>query len=309
MRRPIPRFSLVIAVVVCAAFGLRADTTVDAELQLQLASLLADETRYREAIDAYDRVLAAVPSDPVLAVPARKGKIRAALRIGEFMLAKSEAITLRDAAPRDADALALYGDALWSAGLFDDADIAYRDAIDIAPDASRAHFGLARSLAATSRLDEALNNALAASAASPRDGEIYGLIAEIHERSKRFDEAANAYTNYINLLPNKDRSEKAEWSRSKVEFLRSFEGVNPVDVDEEDLNMLHTLPFRLVRDKIIVQGRVDGMKPMDFVLDTGSEETVISRETAQRARVRPVAYTLSAGVGEVGLRGLQLGQI
>jgi len=150
---------------------------------------------------------------------------------------------------------------------------------------------------------------LGASAASPGDGEIYALIAEIDERLKRFDEAAIAYTNYINLLPNKDRSEKAEWSRAKVTFLESFRGIKSVDVDQDDLQMLHTLPFRLVDDKIVVQGRVDGGKPQDFVLDTGSEETVISRETAQRARVRPVAYTLSAGVGEVGLRGLQLGQI
>ena len=73
--------------------------------------------------------------------------------------------------------------------------------------------------------------------------------------------------------------------------------------------MLHTLPFRLQADKIIVQARVNGGRPQDFILDTGSEETVLSRETAQRERIRPVTYTLSAGVGEVGLRGLQLAQV
>ena len=64
-----------------------------------------------------------------------------------------------------------------------------------------------------------------------------------------------------------------------------------------------------MKDKIIVQARVNGGRAQDFTLDTGSEETVISRETAQRERIRAVAYTLSAGVGEVGLRGLQLAQI
>jgi hypothetical protein len=59
----------------------------------------------------------------------------------------------------------------------------------------------------------------------------------------------------------------------------------------------------------VVQGRVNGGRTQDFVLDTGSEETVISRETAQRERIRPVTYTLSAGVGEVGLRGLQLSRL
>ena len=73
--------------------------------------------------------------------------------------------------------------------------------------------------------------------------------------------------------------------------------------------MLHTVPFRLVRDKIVVQGRVNGGPPQDFILDTGSEETVLSGETARRAGVRAITYTLSAGVGEVGLRGLQLARV
>src|SRR5205814_9729107 len=36
----------------------------------------------------------------------------------------------------------------------------------------------------------------------------------------------------------------------------------------------------------------------DFVVDTGAENTVLSRPTAQRLGVTPVTYTLSAGVGE-----------
>ena len=50
--------------------------------------------------------------------------------------------------------------------------------------------------------------------------------------------------------------------------------MTPVDIDEEDLRTLHTLPFRLVKDKIVVQARVNGGAPQDFMLDTGSEETV-----------------------------------
>ena len=69
------------------------------------------------------------------------------------------------------------------------------------------------------------------------------------------------------------------------------------------------MPFRLVDDKITVQAKVNGGRSQDFVLDTGSEETVIRRDTAQRANVSPITYTLSAGVGEVGLRGLQLARI
>ena len=311
--RMLLRFTRTAQALACAAalvFGaalVRADANGDADLDYQLGTLLLDETRYVEALQAFDRATRA--DDPALAMRARKGKIRAALKVAQFGMAREEADTLREEAPADPEALSLYGDALWAAGLFDDADGAYRDAVSLAPASARARFGIARTLAATSQLDEALDAALAASAASPRDGEIHALIGDIYERMNRFDEAAIAFTNYINLLPNKDRSEKAAWARAQVQFLESFEGRVPVEIDETDLNMLHTMPFRLVKDKIIVRGRVNGGRLLDFVLDTGSEETVISRETAQRERIRPVTYTLSAGVGEVGLRGLQLAQL
>ena len=45
---------------------------------------------------------------------------------------------------------------------------------------------------------------------------------------------------------------------------------------------------------------------MDLVLDTGSEQTVISRETAARMGIRPIVNILSAGVGDLGVRELEL---
>jgi hypothetical protein len=286
---------------------LRADIDGDADLQFQLGSLLFDETRYREALDAFDR--ATRTDDTGLAIRARKGKVRSALRIAEFAVARQEAETLRKQAPADGEAMSLYGDALWSFGLFDDADQAYVRALAADPQSARARFGRARTLAAVNQLDEALDAALTASAGAPRDGEIHALVGELYKRLNQYDQAALAYTSYINLLPNKDRSEKAAWSRAQVEFLESFDGVMPVDIDQIDLETLHTIPFRLVKDKIVVQARVNGSSPQDFVLDTGSEETVISGETARRERVRAVTQTLSAGVGEIGLRGLQLARL
>jgi Flp pilus assembly protein TadD/predicted aspartyl protease len=296
-----------LALLVGGTLAVRGAADTDADLQLQLASLLYDETRYQEALLAFDQATQA--TDPQTAVRARKGVVRTSLKVAEFARAKREAETLRSLAPADPEAIALYGDALWSAGLFDEADRAYRDALAMAPDSSRARFGVARSLAATSRLDEALDMALAASALAPRDGDIHALAGDIYERLRQFAQAANSYRNYINLLPNKDRSEKAAWARAQVEFLDAFGDVQPVDIDEQDQNMLHTIPFTLKQDKIIVQARVNGGRFQDFVLDTGSEETVISRETASRERIRPITYTLSAGVGEVGLRGLQLAKL
>jgi predicted aspartyl protease len=284
------------------------DASYDAELQFQLATVLFDETRYTEAMDAYRRAFRS-SGDPSLVLRAKKGRVRSALRIAEFGTAREEAQALRTEIPRDPEAITLHGDSLWAAGLFDESDSAYRDALSISPASSRARFGLARALATRSKLDEALLEAMASSAAAPRDPEIHHAIGDIYERLHKFDEAANAYMNYINLLPNKDRSDKAAWSRAQVRFLKAFEGKVPVQIDGEDAGVLHTVPFKLVNDKVIVQGKVNNGRSQDFILDTGSEETVISRQTASRAGVAPITYTLSAGVGEVGLRGLQLGRL
>ena len=304
------RFVLSAAAVMAGTLVLGADdkiTAGDAELQYQLGNLLSEETRYREALDAFDK--ATHTEDPALQLRARQGKVKTALRIAEFDLAQKEAELMRAAAPDNPEALSLYGDSLWSAGLFDEAEDVYRRALSLNQESSRARFGVARSLATRSKLEEALTEALAAVALAPRDGEIHAEVGNIFERLNRFDEAANAYNNFINLLPNKDRSDKASWTRSQVKFLQAFEGRQPVEIDQEDLDATHTIPFRLVDDKIVVQGRVNGGRQQDFILDTGSEETVISGATAQRARISPITYTLSAGVGEVGLRGLQLSRI
>ena len=312
MLRKVRFTAFALAVAAAGTLVLRASgsdiLSYDAELQYQIGSVLFEDSRYAEAMEAYRRAASAA-TDRALALRAKKGRVRSALRIAEFDLAQEEATQLRQETPRDHEVLTLHGDSLWAAGLFDESDQAYRDALAISPASSRARFGLARSLATHNRLPDALNEALASSAASPRDAEIHHVIGDIYERMHRFDEAANAYMNYINLLPNKDRSDKAAWSRAQVRFLRAFDGKVPVQIDGEDAGLLHTVPFKLVQDKVVVQGKVNGGRMQDFVLDTGSEETVISRQTASRAGVAPITYTLSAGVGEVGLRGLQLGRL
>lgn len=303
------RISLTAALLAALIVGPQAfsSSTDDAELQLQLASLLFEETRFAEALAAYRNAITTKDND--LSLRARIGFVRTALRIGLFQDAQREGASLRDQAPRSPDALSAYADAVWSAGRFDEAEDAWQRALAIDPESPRARHGLARSLASRSRLDEALIEAQAALKIAPRDGEIHHTVGSIYERLGRFEQAAASFSDYINLLPNKERSEKAAWSRSQVRFLRSFGEKQPLYIDDATADRLHTVDFRIIDDKVIVKARVNGGRLQDFVLDTGSEQTTISRQTASSANVRPITYTLSAGVGEVGLRGLQLGRI
>jgi tetratricopeptide (TPR) repeat protein len=305
-------FRLVAASVMVAAatFIAKADVqnpTQSTEIQLQLGDLLFSEGRFIDSLEAYKNALKTA-SDDASRRP-RIGVIASALRVAEFDLARSEAEKLYRAEPNNPDAMSLYGDALWSAGLFQEAETKFHDALAKQPDLARGHHGMAKSLAARGLLDDSMNEVQAALRLAPRDLEIHHTVGTILEREHKYEEAAAAYSNYVNLLPNKDHSEKADWSRAEIRFLRSFGQRVPFEVDPGADDRVYTVDFRLVNEKVVVRAKVNDASAQDFVIDTGSENTVITRTTAQRLGIVPVTYTLSAGVGRVGLRGLQLARI
>jgi len=295
----------VLATAVSVVPGRLVTVSASDEIRLQLADLLLAEGRYAEAIDTYQQVKAA-PAVPVRA-RALSGLVTSMLRVAEFEPALREATELRLLVPGDAAAMSLYGDAVWASGLFLEAEDAFQSAIRLDPSSARAHHGLARSLAGQSLLQEAEQEALEALRLAPEEAEFHYTLGAIYERQRQFDRAATSILNYVNLLPNHASSDKAAWARAQVRFLRSFEGKRPFEIEKPD--ELHVVPFRLVRDKVMVQGKVNGGAWMDFVVDTGAEQTVLSLPVARRAGVVPVTYMRSAGVGQIGVRGLQAGRM
>jgi tetratricopeptide (TPR) repeat protein len=297
-----------VAAVIAAVFTLSpiaaAISTEAAEVQLQLARLLFSDGRFLEAFNAYEQVKG--HEDARIKRESLTGSVKSALRLGDFSHAHADGQLLARTAPGNADAVANYADALWAVGLFEDSEQKFQDALSLESGNARALHGLARSLAARNRLSEALDTAQTALIKDPRDAEIHHTVGSIYEGMKRYEEAANAYSSYINLLPNKDRSAKAAWARAEVRFLRAFGTRPPLHMDPGSVGKLHTIPFRVINEKIIVKARVNRGPQMDFVLDTGSEQTVISRETAARMGIRPIVNILSAGVGDLGVRELEL---
>ena len=303
------RIVAVSAIVAAATFVIHADTPPShaPDIQLQLGRLFFEDGRYSDSLEAYQKALTV--QDAARLREARSGVIQSALRVAEFDVARRQADLLLKAWPRDPDAMSLNADALWASGLFEDAETKYRDALALAPAQARGHHGVARSLLARSQLDQAMDEVQAALSLSPRDLEIHHTAGTIYERMHKYEEAAGAFSNYVNLLPNKDRSDKASWSRAEIRFLRSFGQKVPFEMNHEAETLLHTVPFRLVNEKVIIRAKLNDARPQDFIVDTGSENTVVSRQTAQHLGIAPITYTLSAGVGEVGLRGLQLARI
>ena len=69
---------------------------------------------------------------------------------------------------------------------------------------------------------------------------------------------------------------------------------------------MHTIPFRLSKNKVLVRAVINGRYSTELVLDTGAERIGLSTETARRAGVQPVSMSVIAGVGVHGYRPLAL---
>ncbi len=300
----VKRVVLVATMAAAVTIGAATQEAADPAASYQLANTLYSEGRYREALGAYEAALRT--DDAPLALRARKGKVQASLRVADFDVARREAAILMAVPDADAETHTLNGDAQWAMGLFDEADGGYREALNRAPDSSRARFGLARSLASLSRLDEALEQAQMAAAVAPRDPEVHALVGYIQERRNDYEEAAAAYERYTALLPNQE-DVMARLFIAKVRLLRSFKGKTPLQVDERTAGREHRVPFKLVNKKIVLRGRLNNVG-VEFVLDTGSERTGVSAVAARRANVPIVTSTLTAGVGVPSFRRLDLGR-
>jgi tetratricopeptide (TPR) repeat protein len=169
--------------------------------------LLFNDGRYVESFNAYEQGKS--NDDFRIKRESLIGAVKTALRLGDFSHAYADGQILARAFPRNPDAIANYGDALWAVGLFEESEKTFQDVLSLQKDHGRALHGLARSLAARNRLNEALDTAQSALVKDPRDAEFHHTVGSVYERMKRYEEAANAYGSYINLLPNKDRSAKA----------------------------------------------------------------------------------------------------
>jgi Flp pilus assembly protein TadD/predicted aspartyl protease len=285
----------------------RKVSAATASVQIALADVLYERADYRSAMHVY--MAATECENAALRDRARAGTVRAALRIAEFGVAMTQLAGLGGADATDPATLSLAGDALWASGRFDEGEAAYRHALTLDPASPRARLGMAKALASRNQMEAALDQAQAALRGAPADADIRHTLGSIYERMHRYDEAATAYLSYLSALRGADRPEQAQWARNHISFLRSFEGSVPFEMESTRNVKRHVFDFRLVDGKVVLRGKINGGRTVDLALDTGAEHTAISERTAARFGVQALTDTLTAGVGEVGLRGQRLARL
>ncbi len=250
------------------------------------------------------------PTIPALKLRARIGVVKTALLVGEFEEAQREAASLRDDSPQQSRSdghprrRAVVGGPVRRIG----ARVprrAGRRARDVARPA-RAGQGAGLALEARRGAGRGAGGAAhrrpaTASCITPPAASSSGCAATTRRRRPTPTTSTCCPTRTAATRRCGRRRRSASCRRSRI--------ARPTPSTPTRAGRLHTVDFKLVQDKVIVKGRVNGGRWVDFVLDTGSEQTTISRQVAQSGGVAPITYTLSAGVGEVGLRGLQLARL
>ena len=303
-------------IIIDAESGQAPNPTDD---RLQRADQLFEGKRYWDALEEYDA--AKETTEPDQLARASRGLLRTLLQVAEFPRAYEEATFLSGLGTTDPDDRALYAEALWAFGLFPEAERMYNEVLAVDPGNTLARHGIGRSLAARGRLEDGVVQLQAAIAGDDR-AEYYLTLGAVYRRLQKYDDAIDALEGYLSRLPRPprrtiyrrgrriltNRRAESNVTRSEVRFLRSFGDRMPVQISPEQLDDIHTIPFRIQNNKVVVRARVNGNDPMDLVVDTGAEQMVLSRSSAHRVGVRPIANMLSAGVGR-GFRALELGRI
>jgi len=155
--------------------------------------------------------------------------------------------------------------------------VKYRDALAASPDLARGHHGMgegARGAQPADRSDERSTR--------PRCG-CRPATSKSTTRSARLRTAAQirgaaaAYSNYVNLLPNKESQATRRTGRvpKSASSARSGSACR-FESDPGTDDKLYTVDFRLLNEKGRRARQVNDAAAQDFVVDTGAENTVIT---------------------------------
>ncbi len=220
------------------------------------------------------------------------------------------------AEPRNAYAFAVLGTMLLNAGRFGDAGALFVNSVNLDRREPLAWAGLGMLAFYENRIDEAIQHLQAAIYLDESEPDFIFALAQVSARAERYKEAAEAYRTFLRVSPESD-VERRDRIKGLINFLSFLGGKQTLY--ELDGNEQTTVSVELVRDRPVITLRVNKkQEPLRFVLDTGSGISVISKETAERLKLKPVARGgLARAIGGDGkfeivygfLRSVEIGDV
>lgn len=190
------------------------------------------------------------------------------------------------AEPKNSYAFAVLGATLLSAGNFKEAEAILVTAVKLNKKEALGWAGLGMLDFYENRIFNSINNLRTAEYFDPDEPDFVFALAQVTARAERYREAADAYNRFLQVSPSTD-TERRDRIKGLINFLR-FLGAKR-SLYELDGAEKTTVSFELLRDRPVIKLRVNGKDEMlRFVLDTGSGISVISRETAERLKIKPI---------------------
>jgi len=249
-------------------------------------------------------------------VEAQLGLSYTLLKRRKFLGAYESARQVLSEDRHSARAYALIGSALLATGDFQQSVAAFQSSLSLKDNEPLATAGLAMIEFYENRLSTSLKGLRRAVAFDPKEPDFLFSLAQAATRAERFDEAADSYERFLEVAPLTEEDRRAR-IRGLVELLHYLAGIKKLYLVSGAERI--TIPFVLVNGRPIIQVTVnDSGEPLRFVLDTGSAMCVISKNTADRLRLKPVARGgTSRAVGGIGrfeivyayLSSLRIGEI
>ncbi len=119
----------------------------------------------------------------------------------------------------------------------------------------------------------------------PMEPDYYLSLARACSRLEYYNEAADAYQDFLSVTPKSDVERRAR-IRGLIDFYRYLGNTKIHRTGGKEVT---TVPFELVNHRPFIKLMVNGKGPLRFVVDTGASLSVISDKIAARFGVKPVA--------------------
>jgi Flp pilus assembly protein TadD/predicted aspartyl protease len=216
----------------------------------------------------------------------------------------------------NADAYAVLGATLLSAGSFKEARMVFVNALRLDKKKGLAWAGLGMLDFYENRILDGLGRLRQAVYQEPDEPDFWFALAQVSARAEKFKEAADAYNTflYVSRDPDDERRARIKGLINFLHFLGQKQSLYENAGAEQT-----SVQFKLVGNRPVIEiGVNDKEDPLRFVLDTGSGISVISDKTAKRLKINPITKGgYAKGIGGDGrfeivygfLRNVSIGDV
>lgn len=221
--------------------------------------------------------------------------------------------------PKNAHAFAVLGNVLLTAGRFQEARPVLYTALKLDRGDDFGWFGLGMLEFYENNIDVSLVDLAEAVSLRSNVPDYWFSYAQVSARAEKYRQAADNYVQFLNVSSSAD-SERRARIKGLIQFLRFIGLKDRLYTSSGEAQT--TVSFDLVGNRPIIEVKINKFQqPLRFVLDTGSGITVISEDTANRLKIKPInrggyarglggdgkfeivyGYLQSIGIGDVTIR-------